>query len=84
MVGTRDMSGRCNVQTGLCICNAGLGYTGDKCDGCVDGWYLNDSDNTCASKIISVSEDVNVLEENVLPYRLRLQFLRNYWRFACL
>ena len=65
LVGTRDSSGRCNVQTGLCICNAGLGYTGDKCDDCLDGWYLNDSDNTCTSKIIRFSKDANVSEENV-------------------
>ena len=50
-VGTIDNASTCADETGECTCDSSLGYTGTKCDMCLDGWLLKD-DGTCRSTFI--------------------------------
>ena len=50
-IGTSGSSSTCTDQDGLCNCASSLGYTGDKCDMCLDGWLLQ-SDSTCRSMVV--------------------------------
>ena len=52
-LGTVDGSS-CVGEDGTCDCDSSLGYSGDKCDMCGDGWLLQ-SDSTCRSKFLSES-----------------------------
>ena len=39
----------CEDETGICTCDSDQGYTGNKCNMCLDGWVLKD-DGTCRSE----------------------------------
>ena len=47
--GAEGFTEACN-EIGECYCDDSLGYTGDKCDECLDGWYWSNTDRTCTSK----------------------------------
>ena len=45
--GTVSGSSACTDNDGDCLCAIEQGYTGTKCDECLEGWWWMSSDRTC-------------------------------------
>ena len=43
-------SSACSDSSGVCTCDSSA-YSGDKCDDCIDGYYLSGDGSTCVGKI---------------------------------
>ena len=50
-VGTVGGSAECTDDAGICSCDSDMGYQGNKCDDCLDGWYWTAGENSCTSKL---------------------------------